>query len=743
MKTMRIWAAGVLLAVSGAFTFAGGDSVTFRAEQLTVPPSQITSTKCVQVGLYMTYTGPASENWDQLQARLTYTLPSGTFLNGDPFVNVSDFNNPPKAGLTDPGTVMTNSSATTTPCVQADIINRVTLGQGPAIDLMTGVANASLVDETVDTGMQQINISSVNFAGTLFSTDPGVEYLFAIIEFPLAGNEGNGQIDLNFEAGFNALINPTTNLAASTTDGFIQVFELANCGDGTNFAVFTDALNGANTVSTQNSPTGNNIDIDYLDPAFGGPGGEITATVNYGATVTGYQITGDDGFDTGVVAVMGPGSSMETINPTNASTVYTITYFVTDLMMMPAPGSSCTITAGWNPASCTATWNNNGIGGANSTLTVSLTNAFPSGMVAAEVDVPDGATGLTDPTQIQTTDTPTGTSGGTATFVVIDQSIPDGSWAGTYTVQNYANVAGTAGATCSDVLGFTCPSGVSGSSLAGMATIGMMLDVNLVGNDVLDWDVTYDGVTQNLPGGSTMATVGPITAAANTVTVTGNGVGPDGLPCSDSTTLTLDYVAPVCVSATQNPDSTVTPVDVGTVITLMLETTGAVTATIDGSPMMQVGGGSGNSRMWEATHVAVADTVVTAVISNPDNPADTAQCTWVIDINCIDPTIVSVAPIGQNGIVIAGTPDCTYTVRITDHINGTFQTYDVTVGQDGTGVLNIPVPPDSWIEVGQEMIPTVTDSFRTVPTLGEWGLIFFVILLMGAGVYFMRKKRFA
>ncbi len=741
MKMMRNMAVGLVLAVVGVSAMA--QSVTFRAGQLTVPPSQVTSTKCVQVGLYMTFTGPASVDWFQLQSRVSYTLPSGTFLAGNPFVNVSDFNNPPKAGLTSPGTVQTNTGGTTTPCAPGDIINRVTLGQGPAINLMTGVTNADLVDETVDTGLMTINISSVKFSQAMFTTDPGVEYLFAIIEFPLAGNQGNGQIDINFVGGFNSLINPTTNLAATTTDGFVQVFETVGCGDANNFVVFDDGI-GANSVSTQNSPTGNTLNIDYLDPAYGGVGGQIDATINYASPVVAYQITGDDGTDTGQVMVTAPGSSMETFNPTNAATVYTVTFFVLGLDGVTlVPGSTCTITAGWNPATCTATWTNNGIGGANSTLVVTLTNVSPSGGVAAEVDVPNGATGLTDPTQILTTDTPTSTSGGTATFTVIDQSIPDGSWAGTYTVQNYANVAGAAGATCSDVLGFTCPSGVSASSLAGPATIGMTLDVNLAGSDVLSWDVTYDGVTQNLPSTATMATVGPVTDSANTVTVTGNGVGPDGLPCTDSTTLTLDYVAPNCDSATQNPDSTVTPVDVGTVITLTLVTSGAVSAEIDGVPMMQVAGGATNTRTWEATHVAVADTVVTATIANPDDPAETAECTWVIDINCIDPTIVSVAPIGQTGITIGGTPDCTYTVRITDHINGTFQLYDVTVGADGLGVLNIVVPPDSWIEVGQEMLPTVTDSFRTVPTLGEWGLIFFVLLLMTAGVFFMRKKRLA
>jgi hypothetical protein len=741
MKTLVV---GVILTTFGALSSLA-QTITFRAGELVVSPGDVTTTKCVQVGLYMTFTDGPSSNWSQVTSTLDYTAPAG-FLSGNPFVNVSDFANPPKAGLTNPGTPMTNSSAVSTPCAAVDIINAPTLGTGPTISLMTGNGPASLVNEAVNTVTGRVDITSIIFVGDLFTTDPGVEYLFAILEFPLAANQGTGEITIDFTpngvvADGNIVVTPGTTLNAVTDDGFIQVFDTIDCGDATNFVTFADAV-GAGSASTQNNPNAN-LNIDYLDPAFGGPGGEIDATVNYGAGVEAYQITGDDGFDTGIVPVVSPGSSMETINPVNASTVYTITYFVLALDGVTlVPGAACTVTVGWNPVSCTLSWLNNGIGGAASVLTLTLTNAVATAGSFADIDVPNGATGLADPIQIVDNSLLTGTAGGTATFEVLNQSVPDATWCGTYTVTGLANGAGPSVATCSDVFGCACPTMVANSSLAGMGTIGGPLTVNLSAMDQLSWEVEYDGLITPLPGTDTMYVIPAINANATDVIVRALGVGPDGLPCQDEVTLPIDYVAPTCDSTTQSPDSTVTPVDVGTVITLTLVTSGAVSATIDAVPMAVVGGTVGVSNMitWQATHVAVADTTVTAVITNPDG--EMQNCTWIIDINCIDPMFISVAPVGQTGIVISGTPDCEYTVRVTEHNTGQVTTFNIIVGPNGTGSnTTFVIPPDAWIEVGQDGIATVTDMVLTVPTLGEWALIGFVLLLMAAAVVFMRRGR--
>lgn len=206
-------------------------------------------------------------------------------------------------------------------------------------------------------------------------------------------------------------------------------------------------------------------------------------------------------------------------------------------------------------------------------------------------------------------------------------------------------------------------------------------------------------------------------------------------------TIGLFGQGPTCDMATQNPDSAVTPVDVGTVITLTLVTTNAVSATIDGVPMTAVIGTPGVDPVitWEATHVAVADVTLTAVVTDGGGAMTSAGCAWFIDISCDDPVIVSVAPVGGVGIVIGGTPDCTYTVRVTTHASGSVVEYDVTVGPNGLGTLNIVVPADVWIEVGQQGFPQPTDSARTVPTLSQWGLMAFCLLLLGLGVYYKRR----
>lgn len=208
--------------------------------------------------------------------------------------------------------------------------------------------------------------------------------------------------------------------------------------------------------------------------------------------------------------------------------------------------------------------------------------------------------------------------------------------------------------------------------------------------------------------------------------------------------------APQCVSTSQDPDSSVTPVDIGTVITLTLESNFAVSATINGVSMTAVSGTPGvdDAITWDATHVAVADTTLQATITN--GIGETAVCSWVIDVNCEDPSIVSVAPIGSSGIVIGGTLDCTYTVRITHLPTGTVDDYDVTISNLtnpganlGTGSLGVVVEPDVLIEVGQVSFNTGTDSVRTVPTLGVLGLAVFSFLLISVGIVVARKNKTA
>lgn len=66
------------------------------------------------------------------------------------------------------------------------------------------------------------------------------------------------------------------------------------------------------------------------------------------------------------------------------------------------------------------------------------------------------------------------------------------------------------------------------------------------------------------------------------------------------------------------------------------------------------------------------------------------------------------------------------------------------VAVNGSVTLTISVSPDSLygaVIAGGDPANAVTTTTRSVPTLGEWGLIIFVIALMSLGLVFMRKRR--
>jgi hypothetical protein len=275
-------------------------------------------------------------------------------------------------------------------------------------------------------------------------------------------------------------------------------------------------------------------------------------------------------------------------------------------------------------------------------------------------------------------------------------------------------------------------------SAIGTVNIGGDAVINLAGTDVTDFTVVYNGTTfAGLPAGD--FTLPNLDGNATTVLIRANGSGP-----SDDITCTLDFATPSCV-ATQDPDTTVTPVDIGTVVTLTLETTGAMSATIDGVPMTLVSGTAGTDEMltFEATTTVITNTTLVATITNPDG--ETATCTWDIFTNCEEPTIVSVAPIGASGIVISGSFGCVYSVFLTDQRTGDETVFDVEIntpdgGGMGTGTLDIIVPPDTNICVGFQGAPNPGCNFATVPTLGTWGLILFLMLMVAAALHIRRKQ---
>ena len=263
------------------------------------------------------------------------------------------------------------------------------------------------------------------------------------------------------------------------------------------------------------------------------------------------------------------------------------------------------------------------------------------------------------------------------------------------------------------------------SEITGAAIEGTV-DINLQGNEgVYDFSVIYDGTWHGqLPAG--LFTLSGIKYTGEVITVA-HGIDENGNTYADYITCALDFLPATCV-ATQDLTG---PLDLGTVVTLFLDTTNAITATIDGVPMTpNVDPTTHHSVQFTATHVAEADSIITAVVTNPDG--DITTCTWMIEV-CSAPFIIDVADVGQIGITIGGTLGCMYTVRVTEMNTGSETEYSVEVDTPegrqfplGTGFLNITIPADAKIEVGPPFGPAVI----TVPTLSTTLLFIFIFFLV-------------
>jgi hypothetical protein len=234
------------------------------------------------------------------------------------------------------------------------------------------------------------------------------------------------------------------------------------------------------------------------------------------------------------------------------------------------------------------------------------------------------------------------------------------------------------------------------------ATIGSNLVLNLDFTGT-DGAIIYNGTTiVGLPVG---VFNGPIASGAVTSIATrANGFDGFGSQIFSEINDTLDFIAPSCTSVTQDPDSTVTAVDIGTVISLNLTSSGAISAFINGVSMTPATDpNTNNSVDWVASYTAIEDAVVSATITNPNG--EQANCQWMIDVNCADPTFNSIAPVGEVGIVISGTPGCEHIVSVTTP-DLTVTEYSVVIGNNGLGDLNIVVPANSLLEVGSDSIMT-------------------------------------
>ena len=705
----------VLICLLACFHLAFGQSATFRAEELTMRPDSIDVTKCVQVGIFLDYTGPTT-SWWAIQVVLDYSYPTGLADNTALGV-LSSFTAGQNMGLTNPGSSLSNSGGTSTSCNSSNILNSVVLSGGADMLLMEDNGPAAIVNESVTPVIDggEVSLLALNLS-TLFTLEDGNSYLVAVVEFEVPSSNINGVLDLTFRTGASDNFiqdGAGTTINPSLDNGFVNLFQEEDCG-ATNNMSLTDTV-GGNSASTT---TSSSMSAGWLDPTWGGTGANVDIDVNYGSRVSAYRLLGDDGFDSGMVSVTGPGTAMHSVQPTNSATVYTTTYYTEDINSNPVAGAPCSITVNIAAPSCTLTWDNGGgaIPGVGETgiLQATLTNALPDGgSVFGTLNVPDGATGLVDPMLINGATTVLGTSGATVTLELINQVVPDTTWAGNYVIEGLTGVTdGVSG--CSAGLGFVCPTNNT-SAMDNPIALGSPITGDLAANDVVEYHIIYNGVTTVVPrGGTTFTTTNSVVAGDTDLTIAATGFGPDGLACDDSVVLNLDYISATCDTALQTPDATVNPAFPGQNILLSLETEGASEVTIDGVPMTAVSGtpGEDNAITWNFNYTAIEDAVVDVLVSNPEG--QTTTCSWNIDVDCLPPRII-MATITQP-LLISGSEGCVYTARATDLMTTVSTESDITIDSGGFGQGG-DLFPDMLIEVGQLGLPAVLDSRHTVKSV--------------------------
>ena len=732
----------LLFLMVGGATLGFGQTLQMNIGDVTVDPASLAAGGCVQVPISFTHTGVDSLVLEQYTFTLKLTDPDGVLADGvaGDYLVSNGFIAAPGAGITNPASALVNVASGTPVPTCSVTFNPATQG-GSTIDWTAGSGTSVFVQNNPGgTGWKRSTVINTGGTFNLGQIEPGETYLLGVLVLPVDAIVGVAQItveattqieDPNNNSYVISAPGPRVNELFDTAGvvGLVNIFEPPVCA-------------GATAADDNGTASGSNININYEDIVAGGDGGAITLSIPTGLADR-FAITDGQGYSNTIAST--PGTTTLSVDTAadgtpveaSASTTYTIT---PEVEFPPgsgtyASGTPCSVTVTWAPTTCDFAFAPQPIIGMNSDLSGTITNGRFNGVDYGTVTLPDASTvALAAPTVVDNVLTFTN---------VISLVNIQPTDAGTYGIA----VSGPGGTTsnCPTVVALEPPVNMTSCASLTAAEIGSPLTITLAGNvGTIDFRVTYNGVTTSgLPAGS-FTTPNNVTAGATTILTEARGF--DGVTeVFDGITCNLDYVAPTCV-ATQFPDSTVTPVDVGTVIELRLTTTGVATAPqITGGGAMTLSSGTpgtDNTIMWVASHTAVADVTVPVVSTNPDG--DTVNCNWPIDINCIDPVIVNVVSVGSVGITIGGTPDCTYIVRITNHNTGDVDDYLVTIGADGTGTLAIVVAPDIWIEVGQNVAPfTATDSTFTVPTLGEWGLIAMITLLMGTALVFLRKRRLA
>ncbi|MBW2255548.1 MAG: hypothetical protein JRI25_13240, partial [Deltaproteobacteria bacterium] len=463
----QAWLAMAWIVAGGALavpTHAAAQAVALEIGSVVVTPADAEQASCVQVPISIRDTGDTAREIKALQIALELSDDAGIILGGKAtaMMIAQGFAGTAGTGLTgieDPAVDLTGGST----C--GLIFNQATQGDAE-LGFVAGNQNAEwiVIEDSEDVG-RKVAIA-FHIGQLLGSTSPGDPQLVLVLEVPIIADPGPTRIRIDPLPENNVIgwaNEEQEDLDLSAGGGSIDFFESPDC----EVATLTDDLGGA---------SGQTIATDYLDASFGGSGAELTLDLEHPDDIQLIEISGSDGYfnDT---APDGPGATQVALSTASDGTPYpedpSVTYTVTYLVEFPlgdgelVGGEPCELEVLWNPPTCELDWLNNDVGGPNSTLTLTATNAF-DGAPAATVDVPDGATGLDDPVDVGAGSLQ-GSAGNESVFLVVDAQVPDVSWAGTYQAQT----AGPGGqsVTCDAYMGFACPSGVEGSS-ATVATIG-------------------------------------------------------------------------------------------------------------------------------------------------------------------------------------------------------------------------------------------------------------------------------
>ncbi|MDJ0839489.1 MAG: IPTL-CTERM sorting domain-containing protein [Acidobacteriota bacterium] len=671
-------------------------------------------------------------------------------------------------GIRDPGVDLSNvtpSSPGPSPTQGAGeiIYNPATEG-GATADFPLGdlfLGGTWTVNNAFALGVKRGNISSANVIGT---TTEGL-ILIGVMEFRVkTGLDGMAAAQLIFAARND--LQPNSNIIEfddpmAGTILFNFDFPKADVDRGVpNFLGKVDFVDpptctGASIADNNGTASGSSISIQYNDITAGGDGGNVTITPS--GTAEQYEIT--DGTNTWTV-LDGDSLTINTAQPEGSPIAAqdTTTYTITPQTEFPpssgdfSNGPTCAVSATWAPVTCTVDFTSTPMLNGSTDVTVIVENGRFNGTDYGDldIDVVGGMSSVTLDTPVQ--------SGNELTFTldIADLDTITNDDVGDYTASvEGAGVSNTNSCTAS--LALEPPVNQTNCATAGTATIGGDLTVTLAGNSgAIDFRVGYDGNTDsgNPPGPFTWPGVIVGDALSFTVQARGFDEGSEVFVPEPAQTCPLTFVDAGCGTPGQDLATPGNPVDFGTVVTLTLETTGAIDAQVNGvSGTFNVDPFTNNNVTWTWTYTAVADEAVSATLTNPNGMETICVDAWEIDINCIPGEFESEAAIGDDSLVILGTEGCVYTVRVTNDLPAKAVTLLTVpaIGPDGSAELDVDeILPDTLYEVGflvgDDFIPsdaTGLTAFATVPTLGEWGMIAFVTLLMAAGVFYMRRKRLA